>query len=191
MFFVLFFHGHFITGGVISPPSEVRLKTAPDFKVITPGGHQHPQHAPAWIPVPAWKQLLRPIKAVGRLSLRPRPPVPAAAAPRTRITCFFPGSPRCTGTPTVLAVGQAPTIPTAAPESPATSTATSGETMLPGEREPRVAGQGRGSPLHGAPEEKGRARLALKALDFEIPEFGGGPHRKRYIPHPLIEFKFN
>ena len=88
------------------------------------------------------------------------PPVPAAAAPRARITSFFSGSspPTGTGTGTATpAVAQTPTTgtstgeaqkalaeapndsatgpetPTAAPESPATTTPTSGETMPPGE----------------------------------------------------------
>ena len=116
------------------------------------------------------------------------PPVPAAAAPRARITSFFSGSspPTGTGTGTATpAVAQTPTTgtstgeaqkalaeapntsatgpetPAAAPESPATTTPTSGETMLPGET--RVAGQRRGRPLHGAPVEEGQEANLRKA----------------------------
>ena len=80
------------------------------------------------------------------------PPVPVAAAPRARITSFFSGSSPPTGTGTGIptpavahtptrgtstgeaqkALAEAPTgpeTPAAAPESPATTTPTSGDTM--------------------------------------------------------------
>ena len=99
------------------------------------------------------------------------PPVPAAAAPRARITSFFSGSSPPTGTgigTATPAVAQTPTTGTstseaqkalveapnisatgpetlaAAPESPATTTPTSGETMLPGESHEWLDNDGEG-----------------------------------------------
>ena len=56
-----------------TPPPDVRLKTyqTPKYQTRwTPFTHN--TRAPVWIPVPAWRQLLRPI-TVGRSSLRPGP----------------------------------------------------------------------------------------------------------------------
>ena len=56
-----------------TPPSDVHLKTyqtPKDHTRWTPFTHN--THAPLWIPVPAWRQLLRPI-TVGRSCPRPGP----------------------------------------------------------------------------------------------------------------------
>ena len=97
----------FITGGTLNttPPSDVRLKT-----YQTPKHHSrwtpftHNTHAPVWIPVPAWRQLLRPI-TVGRSSLRPGPHryllLPRLERGSRR---FFPGPPRLPVSVLVLAL---------------------------------------------------------------------------------------
>ena len=87
----------FITGGTLNttPPSDVRLKT-----YQTPKHHSrwtpftHNTHAPVWIPVPAWRQLLRLI-TVGQSSLRPGSH-PYLLLPRLERGSrrFFPGPPR-------------------------------------------------------------------------------------------------
>ena len=111
----------------------------------------------------------------------PTPLVPASAAPRARITFFVVFTPLTdTGTST-LAVAQAPMIPAAAPGSPVTSTPTSGETMLPGKNHEWQDNDGEA--LFKEPPKKGNrpyGSLELKPPDIEIPEFGGGPHRKGY-----------
>ena len=79
--------------------------------------------------------------------------------------------------------------PAAAPESPATTTPTSGETMLAGESHEFHHNDGEAL-FTGPPKKKGKrtyGRLELKPPDMDIPEFGDGPHSKRY---PL-EFKLN
>ena len=56
-----------------TPPPDARLKTyqTPKYQTRwTPFSHN--THVPVWIPVPAWRHLLRPI-TVGRSSLRPGP----------------------------------------------------------------------------------------------------------------------
>ena len=143
------------------------------------------------------------------------PPVPAAAAPRARITSFFSGSSPPTGTGTGAAspavaqtpatstsTGEAqkalaeapntsatgPETPAAAPESPATTTPTSGETMLPGESHEWLDNDGEGL-FTEPPKKKGKKRtygkLELKPPDFEIPE----SHSlviKIPLPHPFV-----
>ena len=134
---------------------------------LHPVDNAHPQHQHlwVWIPVPAWRQLLRPITMGRSTSAALTSAVPgtccvAAAAPRARITSSFNGFTPLTGTcASKTAILQAPTAcaivseasdtlvaspnasaeggpetPAAAPESSATTTPTSGETMLPGER---------------------------------------------------------
>ena len=71
--YIFFFDRHLISGGKLdtTPPSDVRLKTyqTPKYNTRwTPFTHN--THAPVSIPLPAWRQLLRPI-AGGRSSLRP------------------------------------------------------------------------------------------------------------------------
>ena len=144
----------------------------------------------------------------------PTSPMHAAAAPRARITLFFSGFTPLTGTGTATpAVPQAPTTgtstgeapealaaasnasatgpdtPAAAPESPATTTPTSGETMPPGESHEWQDNDWEAL-FTEPPKKKGErtyGRLELKPPDFEIQEFGGGPHRKRHS----LEFKLN
>ena len=91
----IFFDHHFITGCTLNttPPSDARLKTH-----RTPKNHiprtpfTHSTCAPVWVPIPAWRQLFRPI-TVGSIGPVTRtPPVPATAAPRARITSIFSGS---------------------------------------------------------------------------------------------------
>ena len=98
----------------------------------------------------------------------------------------FPGSPSLPGTGTdtfTPAVAQAPTIPAAAPESPATTTSISDETMLPGETHEWQDNVGE-DPVTEHPKKGKRTygRLELKPPDLKLREFGGGPHRKS---HPL------
>ena len=70
----------------------------------------------------------------------------------------------------------------AAPESPASTTLTSGKVMLPGKSHEWQDSDGE-APITEAPKEKGKrthGRVELKPPDIEIPEFGGASNRKRY-----------
>ena len=122
------------------------------------------------------------------------PPVPAAAAPRARITSFFSGSSPPTGTgngTATPAVAQTPTTstitgeaqkalaeapntsatgpetPAAAPESPATTTPISGETMLPGESHEWLDNDGEG--LFTEPPKKKSKKRTYGKLELKPP----------------------
>ena len=125
-----------------TPPSEVRLKKSIELQSYhtrwTPlihnthqYGYRH-QHGGNCCTPSEW--VAEPHQSGPIAPGPPTPQVRAAAAARTRITYILAGftSPTATGTST-LAVGQAPTVPAAAPESPATTTPTSGEKMPPSE----------------------------------------------------------
>ena len=153
-------------------PSEVRLKTYQTLKYhIRWTSFTHNTHALVRIPVHHGGNCCGPHSGPIEPAAR-TPPVPAAAAPRARITSFFSGSfpPTGTGTgaatpavdhtpTTATSTGEAqkallaeapntsatgPETPAAAPESPATTIPTSGETMLPGESHEWLGNDGEG-----------------------------------------------
>ena len=134
----------------------------------------HPQHAPVWMRVPAWRQLLRPV-TVNRSSLWPRPHryllLPRLERGSRR---FFPGPPHL---PVPVLVF--PLLPWLIPRRgvpvpvkrkklwqkrpqglrPRQQLPNLQPLRLPQaarrcRREPRVAGQRRGRPIHGAPEAR-------------------------------------
>ena len=75
-----------------------------------------------------------------------------------------------------------PEAPSAAPEQPPATTCTSGESMLRGESHEWQDSDGEAL-FTEPPNKKAKvmyAMLKLKPPDFEIPEFGGGSHRKRH-----------
>ena len=117
-----------------TPPWEVRLKTPSNYELITPGGHHSSTTRTGIDTGTSMEAAAAPHHSGPIEPAAPIPPRPATAVPRARITSlFFSGFTPLTGTYTsTLAVDQAPTIPAAAPESPATTTSTSGEMMRPG-----------------------------------------------------------
>ena len=145
----------------------------------------HPQQIPVWKPVPAWRQPLHPPTQWAERACGPDPTGTCCCRASSEDHFFFRGLPRLplTGTGTSTpAVAQAPKIPAASPESPATTTPTSGETMLPGESHEWQDNDGEALVTEPAQKKGERTyrRLELRPPDFEIPEFGGGPHRKMY-----------
>ena len=147
-----------------TPPSDVRLKTYQNPKYHTRWTpFTHNTHAPVWIPAPAWRHLLRPIP-VGRQSLRPGPPrlpVPVLVLPllpwlipRRRVPVPVKRKKARAEVPNTSATGAE--TPAAAPESPAITTPTSRETMLPGESHEWLDNDGEG--LFTEPPRNGKKR---------------------------------
>ena len=188
------FSDRHLSPGVLNtkPLLEVRPITASNSKMIAPaGGRWTPQHATVGHRYQHGGNCCTPSQWADRFC-GPDPTGACCCRASSEDHVLFAGSPRLTAYRYWYTryfhscrVAQAAMIPAAAPESPTTTTPTSGEAMLPGASR---TGTTAGKPSSRSPRRRRASELPeawsfdVKLSDFEIPEFGGSPHRKRYVP---------